>query len=216
MVNFPDTVFVTGIGTDVGKSYATGWLARLAQAAGRSVITQKFVQTGTHDMSEDIIVHRRVMGIQLTTEDLLHVTAPEIYSYPASPDLAAEIDGRPLDLQKIEKATEALHSKYSTVIIEGAGGIMVPLTDSLLTIDYLASRSLPTVVVTNGALGSVSNTLLTLNAVKDYGIDLFAVMYNPFFDRDKRIAAHSHDYLRRAVSQSFPDSLWLDMPENVL
>lgn len=65
MKNLPDILFVTGIGTDVGKSYATGWLARELTRTGRKVITQKFIQTGNHDYSEDIDVHRKVMGIPM-------------------------------------------------------------------------------------------------------------------------------------------------------
>ena len=98
--------FITGIGTDIGKSYATGWLANKLVAEGKSVITQKFIQTGNKDMSEDILLHRKIMNIPLQTEDLLHITAPVILSYPASPHLAAKIDKTSIDLSAIEDATE--------------------------------------------------------------------------------------------------------------
>ncbi len=58
---FPKALFITGIGTDVGKSYATGWLAKEIAATGKSVITQKLIQTGNRDVSEDIEIHRRIM-----------------------------------------------------------------------------------------------------------------------------------------------------------
>lgn len=214
-MQFPSRIFVTGIGTDVGKSYATGWLARLIAASGQSVITQKFIQTGNDDMSEDIIVHRRVMGLPLLTEDLLHITAPVIFSYPASPDLAAAIDNREIDFDAINHASDVLASKFRTVLIEGAGGIMVPLKGDYLTIDYIRERRLPTAVVVNGRLGSVSDSLLTLEAIQRRDIHLFAVIWNPYFDKDKTIADNSREYLKAHVRKHFPGTLWLEMPQKL-
>ncbi|MDE5913834.1 MAG: dethiobiotin synthase, partial [Muribaculaceae bacterium] len=97
-------IFVSGIHTDAGKSYATGWLASQLMAQGRSVITQKFIQTGNNGLSEDIAVHRRLMGTELHDRDLDHTTAPLIFSYPCSPQLAAEIDGRQIDLAEVDRA----------------------------------------------------------------------------------------------------------------
>ena len=164
--------FVTGIGTDVGKSWATGWLARRYMDEGMRVITQKFIQTGNVGYSEDIDVHRHIMGIEKTLEDLEMLTAPEIFSYPCSPDLASKIDKRPIDFDKILNATEQLESNYDVVLIEGAGGIMVPLKGEYLTIDYIKDHNLPTIIVTNGQLGSINHTLLTLFSIEKYGIEL--------------------------------------------
>lgn len=215
MISLPSRLFVTGIGTDVGKSYATGWLARQLASGGGSVITQKFIQTGNIGRSEDIEVHRRIMGIPMQEVDISLLTAPVIYSYPASPDLAARIDARPLDLTLIDKASETLSARYDTVLIEGAGGIMVPLMDDYLTIDYIADRQLPVIVVTNGKLGSVSDTLLTLDAIKNRGIILSALVYNPYFDKDKTIAADSSRYMQGYLTRHFPAALWLEMPETL-
>ncbi|MDE5774278.1 MAG: dethiobiotin synthase [Muribaculaceae bacterium] len=209
----PPVLFITGIGTDVGKSYATGWLAREIARNGSSVITQKFIQTGNQDMSEDIAVHRRIMGIDLLPEDIDHITAPVIFSYPASPDLAARIDNKPLNLDVIDTASATLSRQYQTLLIEGAGGIMVPLNGQYLTIDYIAGRNLPTVVVTNGQLGSVSDTLLTLEAIKVRNIPLWAIIYNPYFDKDTTIAADSRVYMQQYMKRHFPDAHWLEMPD---
>lgn len=213
MEQIPPVLFITGIGTDVGKSYATGWLAREIARNGSSVITQKFIQTGNRDMSEDIAVHRHIMGTGLLPEDIDHITAPVIFSYPASPDLAARIDNKPLNLDVIDKASETLARKYKTLLVEGAGGIMVPLNGEYLTIDYIAERKLPAVVVTNGQLGSVSDTLLTLEAIKLRNIPLWAIIYNPFLDKDMTIAADSRVYMQQFMKRHFPNALWLEMPD---
>lgn len=207
---WPAAVFVTGIGTDVGKSYATGFLAReLASRSGKSVITQKFIQTGNREFSEDIAVHRQIMGLPMQTVDKLHITAPVIFSYPASPDLASRLDGKKLDLTQIDRASEALLSQYDYLLIEGAGGIMVPLEGDYLTIDYIRERNLPVVVVTNGRLGSVSDTLLTLSAIEHAGIELTALVYNSHFDKDEVICADTKAYLENRIATRFPEASFI-------
>lgn len=209
-------IFVTGIGTDIGKSWATGWLARRFEAEGRTVITQKFIQTGNQDMSEDIILHRRIMGKPLLELDRSHVTCPIIFTYPASPHLAARIDGRKVDLDLATESTRALARDFDVVLIEGAGGIMVPVSDNTLTIDYIRRQKLPVALVTNGRLGSISDTLLALEAIDRRGIPLYAVIYNPYFDSADRIVSDdARDYMRRHVAREFPEALWLEMPQKV-
>ena len=86
--------FVSGIDTNIGKSYATGYLARKWNEAGIRTITQKLVQTGNEDVSEDIELHRRLMGTGWLPEDREKLTMPEIFSYPCSPHLACRFVGR--------------------------------------------------------------------------------------------------------------------------
>ncbi len=213
--NIPDKLFVTGIGTDVGKSYATGWLASKIALSGKKVITQKFIQTGNIGFSEDIDVHRKVMGIAMTQADLDHATAPIILSYPASPDLAAKIDGVNIDFTIATRATEKLLKDYGydTVVIEGAGGLLVPLCGDYLTADYIAENNLPVVIVTNGALGSINHTLLTLQAASRYGLKVHSVIWNPHFSKDKIVSDDARNYLRQYVCDNLPDTIWLDMKD---
>lgn len=212
-IEWPEAAFVTGTGTDVGKSWATGWLAREISRTGRKTITQKLVQTGNHDYSEDIDVHRKVMGIPMQPVDTDHTTAPIIFSYPASPHLAARIDGRELRLEIADKSTEKLKSLYDTVLIEGAGGLMVPLHEDYLTAEYIRDRKLPGIFVVNGRLGSINEALMTLLTARHYDIDIFAVVYNPHFDSDKTIAAETRDYLQKYVEDNFPEAHFILMDE---
>lgn len=134
--------FISGIDTGIGKTYTTGYLAKLWNEQGQKTITQKLVQTGNVDVSEDIEQHRKIMGMGWFPEDDSKLTMPEIFSYPASPHLATKIDGREIDFAKIERATQQLAEKYEVVLLEGAGGLMVPLTTDLLSIDYIAAKKL--------------------------------------------------------------------------
>lgn len=204
--------FVTGIGTDVGKSIATGWLATEIMKEGRSVITQKFIQTGNKSMSEDIEMHRRIMGCGLLPEDIERITAPLILSYPASPDLAARIDNVEIDFEMPARMAEELSSSHDVLLIEGAGGIMVPLRKHYLTIDWLREHKMPAIVVTNGQLGSINHTLLTLEALRNAVIDISMVVYNPYFDKDEIICEDTRKYLRDWLSAFMPTTNFVEMP----
>lgn len=206
-----ETIFVTGIDTDAGKSYATGYLANRIAESGRSVMTQKLVQTGNEGRSEDIELHRRIMHRDINEEEY-SLTAPMIFTYPSSPHLAAKVDGREVDIEAIDAARKELEAKYDTLLVEGAGGLMVPLTDSYLTLDYVTDRNLDVALVTNAKLGSISHTLLALEAIARRGLNLRYLLYNTHFDTDPVIAPETRDYIRNYVSAHFPGAQWLDIP----
>lgn len=205
--------FVSGIDTNVGKSYAVGWLARCCIEEGISVITQKLVQTGNTSLSEDIEMHRAIMGVGLLPEDTDKLTMPAIYSYPCSPHLAAKLESRPIDLDAITDATQKLAQKYDRVLLEGAGGLMVPLTENYLTIDYIKERGYPMFLVTGGELGSINHTLLSLYAIKQYDIPLYGIIYNTFAPTcDVTIATETKRYLQDYIKREFPNTRFMEMP----
>ena len=205
--------FVSGIDTNIGKSYATGYIARTWNSEGRRTITPKLIQTGNTGMSEDIELHRRLMGCGLLPEDRERLTMPEIFSYPCSPHLAAEIDGRPIDLAGIERATVELSRRYDAVLLEGAGGLMVPLTRQLLTIDYIARKGYPLIYVTSGRLGSINHFLLGLEAIRARRIRLHTVAYNLFpRDEDDRISRDTEGYIRDVLAREWPDTQFVTVP----
>ena len=206
-----EIIFVSGIGTNVGKSYATGWLANKLNSEKKNAITLKMIQTGNDGYSEDIDIHRKIMGLPLLDEDKDFTTAPIIMTYPACPHLAAKIDHCTIDLSKIDSSTEKLFEKYDTILMEGAGGLMVPITETYTTIDYIREHNLPLALVTNGQLGSISHTLLALEAIKTRQIKLKYVVYNPYFDEDKIIAEETQKYLGEFLKKNFPETEYLIM-----
>lgn len=205
--------FVSGIDTDAGKSYCTAWYAAQLIKEGKRTITQKFIQTGNVGHSEDIDLHRRLMGTGYLPEDREGLTMPEIFSYPASPDLASRIDQRPIDFDKIEQATQELARRYEVVLVEGAGGLMVPLKDEYLTIDYIAEKNYPLIFVTSGKLGSINHTLLSLEAIARRGITLDTVLYNLYPTiEDSTIQQDTKQYLQRYLERHFPQCRFLTVP----
>ncbi|MEG1585843.1 MAG: dethiobiotin synthase [Bacteroidales bacterium] len=198
------TYFVSGIDTNIGKTVVTGILAKEMQEAGIRVITQKMIQTGNIGFSEDIEQHRRIMGIPLSSEDKNLLTAPCIRSYPCSPHLAATIDKQPIDIESIYQATLELEKEYDVVLLEGAGGLMVPITKDYLTIDYICEHNYPVILVTSGKLGSLNHTLLSLEALKQKGICLEKLIYNLYPKADPVIEADSLEYLQYVLRRDFP------------
>ena len=208
--------FISGIDTDAGKSYCTAWYARELMQRGLRVITQKFIQTGNTGHSEDIDLHRRLTGTGYLPEDKEGLTMPEIFSYPCSPHLAARIDKRPIDFGKIERATRELSHRYDTVLVEGAGGLMVPLTEDFLTIDYIAEKQYPLIFVTSGKLGSINHTLLSFEAIKNRDIALDTVLYNLYPTvEDKTIQEDTMKYIKQYLSKHFPGTKFEVVPEIV-
>ena len=204
--------FVSGIDTDTGKTFATGLIARSLAQKGKTVITQKMIQTGCTTISEDIEMHRRLQGIPFTPEDEAGLTCPYIFTYPCSPHMAAARDGRTIDLTVITAATRRLQEKYDYVLLEGAGGLMVPIDDRLLTIDYVRDCGYPLLLVTSGKLGSINHTLLSLFTCRQYGIPVEAVVYNLYPEGDRDITANTLQYLQDYLREYHPESALIQLP----
>lgn len=205
--------FITGIDTDTGKSYATGYLAKRFMESGYSVITQKFIQTGNREISEDIELHRKIMNIGLQEVDRSRLTCPYIFSHPASPHLAAAIDNQIIDPERIKEATKELQKRYDVVLIEGAGGIMVPISKNYLTIDYIAEENLPAIIVTSSKLGSLNHTLLTLKACEQRNIQIAKVIYNRFGEKDKLISDDSCSFIKDYLKEHSPNTELMELFE---
>jgi dethiobiotin synthetase len=195
------TIVITGIDTDIGKTVATGLLARYLKEAGVAVITQKIVQTGCTDVSDDIRLHRQLMGIDLMPEDHEGLTCPYLFPFPASPHLAARQVGITIMPEAITRATRQLEQNYDLVLLEGVGGMYVPLNDSLTLLDYCARQQYPLIVVSSSRLGSINHTLLTLEVARHRQLDVIGIIYNLDPDTSAEIADDSQQvfvtYLRR-------------------
>ncbi len=209
------TLFVSGIDTNIGKTYATAFLIKQLRKQGLSVTSQKMIQTGNKEYSEDITEHRALLGEEPKEEDLNRTTAPIILSYPASPHLAAKIDKAVIDLSLLNNATERLLNEYNydLVLLEGAGGLMVPITEGYLTIDFIRDEGYPIALVTSGRLGSLNHTLLSLDVCKARGIKMDYLIYNRFPKVDELIENDSLSFLETYLKQHFPHTQLLELDE---
>ncbi len=200
-MNNGKVVFIGGIDTGIGKTVATGLLARALHRRGVSVITQKLVQTGCSGVSEDILAHRQLMGIAPLSWDLDGTTCPYVFPVPCSPHLAADLAGVRIEAGVVRQATRRLAEHFQVVLLEGAGGLLVPLDEETTLLDYLAAESLPLVLVTSSRLGSINHTLAALEVTKQHGVEIALVLYNVRREDDPRIVTDSRQVFRRELQR---------------
>lgn len=193
------TFFITGIDTDTGKTVATGLMARYLKDRGESVITQKFAQTGCKGISEDILAHRQIMDMEPTKWDKNKQTCPYVFDYPASPHLAAALQNQEIDPDVIHNATKSLEKEFDYLLIEGVGGIYVPINDRISLLDYLEEHKYPLIVVTSSKLGSINHTLLTLEIAMHRNIPVHGLIYNHYPNENQLILDDSINVFKRQL-----------------
>ncbi len=172
------SLFIEGTDTGVGKTMVTGLLARSLYKKGHRVVTQKWVQTGSR-FPDDIIMHRRIMGYKTVLPEmpLRRTVCPYCLPYPSSPHLAARRAHMSVSPARIKNAFGVLAARYDTVLVEGTGGIHVPLTRNCLSIDIVTQLGLPVLIVADNRLGAINHTLLTVEAVRSRNLTLAGVVY---------------------------------------
>ena len=199
---------VGGIDTGAGKTFAAAFIYKWALSSGMDAITVKAVQTGNTGFSEDIEAHRRLAGVPRQPEDEAGLSAPQIFAFPASPAYAARREGRKVDLRAISNAVAECEKRRGTVIVEMAGGLLAPLSETVLSADYIAERKWPLVLVSCGRLGSINHTLLSLECAKNRGIKIAGVIWNGWPAPDPEIDADAKNEVRKyMVSAGWPATL---------
>lgn len=206
------TYFISGIGTGVGKTIITGLLAHNFKKQGFKVITQKLVQTGSAETYDDIIMHRKMMGEDLNEFDKNGFTCPYIFKHPCSPHLAASMENQEINTQKIHDATLELEKHFDIVILEGTGGLFVPLRKKEFIIDYIQRYNYTLILISTSGLGSINHTLLSIEACKKKDIDLYYLIYNDFNQTDEVIGNDSFLFLKEYLANSYNHENILRIP----
>jgi len=172
-------IFVTGTDTDVGKTVIVACLAASLKKAGKRVAVYKPVHCGDllegNIKSPDLALVKELSNI--SEQDLFNDFS---FSLASSPHLAAEHDKTKVDIQTIKDRTKSLQKSYDIVIIEGAGGLIVPLTRTYTILDLIKELSVPVVIVSRAGLGTINHTSLTINVLKSKNIPILGVILNYF------------------------------------
>ncbi|MCT4614821.1 MAG: dethiobiotin synthase [Marinifilaceae bacterium] len=205
-------IFISAIDTDAGKTMITGLIARYLKNKDKSVITQKFAQTGCQDISEDIIEHRNIMGSPLNEFDKNKTTCPYVFDLPASPHLSAKLQDQKIDVDLIRKSSEKLLENYDYLLLEGVGGLHVPIYETYSLLDFLEEEKLPLVLVSSPKLGSINHTLMSLEIIKNRNIPLQAVVYNNYPDNNKEIVNDTKDVIKKFLIKYELDCPIVDVP----
>jgi dethiobiotin synthetase len=164
-------IFITGVDTGVGKTVVTAGLAKVLQHTGYNVGVMKPVATGG---TYDIEFVKKVLDISVS-EDII---MPYCFSTPAAPVVAAEMENKDIIIDKILTAYEQLVKIYDIVLVEGIGGVLVPITYEYLVIDLIKQLNIPVLVVTTPKLGSINHTLLTVKIIEYYNINILGIIIN--------------------------------------
>lgn len=169
-------LFVTGTDTGVGKTVITGALAAALRAEGRNVGVWKPVQSGALLGSGITDAERLLQGSGINERP--EAVAPFTFEAPLTPLLAARAARVELTLEAINASGLPLMARYGSLLIEGAGGIAVPLTNEALVIDWIAQLGTPVLIVARSSLGTINHTLLTAAMLKQRGIPIVGVVLN--------------------------------------
>jgi dethiobiotin synthetase len=173
-------LFITGTDTGVGKTYVTCHLAEKLRRAGVDVGVMKPISTGPAGEDDAFYLKKR-----LKLSDPLELINPIHLKHPLAPYPAARLEKRKIDLKKIFAAFKELEKRHETVLVEGIGGVAVPITKDYCVIDLIKDMGLPVIVVARAGLGTINHTLLTVGALIDCKIEVAGIIVNGFTGRDK-------------------------------
>lgn len=187
-------VFVTGTGTEVGKTIVAGVLAREAAGAGRRVSVFKPAVSGLEEAAQAGVVpdheYLRAAAGSAQSDDEV---SPYRYAPAVSPHLAAELEGGEIEVERLRRGLEHARSGADLLVCEGVGGFLVPLRIDYLVRDFARDAGLPVVVVAAPGLGTINHTLLTLEAVRAAGLEVLAVVLNPWPDDAGELECSNRD-----------------------
>jgi dethiobiotin synthetase len=183
-------VFVTGTGTEVGKTVVAAAIANTARRSGDRIAVFKPAVSGLVDYP--LVPETWASAPRLPDHALLRLAAgsaqgddevaPYRYGPPVSPHLAAELAGEPIDPDLLRGAALAATQDADLLVCEGVGGFLVPLTPAYLVRDLACDLRLPVVIVAEAALGTINHTLLTIEAVRTAGLEVASVVLNRWPD----------------------------------
>jgi dethiobiotin synthetase len=172
-------MFVTATGTDVGKTFLVRGMIRQLRARGLAVDALKPIITGYDPQTAHLSDTGRLLatlGRALTPRQINQVS-PFRLREPLSPDHAARIEGRPIDFKALNTFCRTAISRHKgALLIEGIGGIMVPLDDSHTVLDWMIEIDVPAIVVTGSYVGALSHTLTALDVLDRNGIKVAATV----------------------------------------
>jgi len=172
-------LFITGTDTGVGKTVVAGAIAAYLRSKGKSVGVMKPVETGCRENGDGLVPSDATFLKKASgSTDILGAICPYCFAEPLAPAVAAQRAGKTIDPKFIRKVYRAIARGCETVIVEGAGGLMVPINGKYTYLDLAAELGLPVVIVGRAGLGTLNHTLLTLEAARSRGLDISGIILN--------------------------------------
>jgi dethiobiotin synthetase len=191
-------VFITGIDTEIGKTaIACGfaWLLRkneIKVGVMKPFATSSKIYSKDYK-SQDTAKLAKAAGVGDPDETL----NPVFFPLTASPLMAAEISHKPINLKKVIEKFMFLKKKYDFIVVEGIGGVMVPITDKVSLLHIVRKMSLPVIIVSRPKLGSINHTVMTINACREFKVPIVGIIFNQMPIRPNIVESMTPFYIER-------------------
>ncbi len=171
-------IFITGTDTEVGKTVISAGLALALRDRGIKVGVMKPVATGCYGAEERLISQDAAFLLEAARNEYPPLTSPSRFRNPLAPNVAAMLEKKEVDVQKILRSYRELQKHYDFLIVEGIGGIMVPLKKDYYVANLIRDMGLPIVIVSYAGLGAINHTLLTVDAAVIRGLEIRGILFN--------------------------------------
>ena len=192
------SLFITGTGTDVGKTYVTGLIVKKLRESGKSAAYYKAAMSGNERRSDGSLIPGDAVQVKTMSriEQPVEEMCPYIYEAAVSPHLAAKFEGNPVEMECVLKNFDHVCSKYEYITAEGSGGILCPLRfdeQTILLEDFIQARSLACLMIADAGLGTINAVVLTAEYMKAHEIPVKGIIFNhyepgnPFHEDNKRM-----------------------------
>lgn len=172
-------LFITGTDTGVGKTVVAAAIAAHLRKKGKRLAVCKPIATGCLAGSNGLISEdAQLLERSACSRFAMEMICPQRYAEPLAPAVAAQRESRPVDWDAIDRAIGAMCAASDAIIVEGVGGVMVPLDHEHMVIDMIRALALPALIVSRPGLGTINHTLLTLQALRSADIPIAGVIIN--------------------------------------
>lgn len=182
-------IFITGTGTDIGKTFVTGLILKKLAEADVSAAYFKAAMSGNIRDESGVLIPgdaaevKRVSGIKQPVTDM----CPYVYENAVSPHLASKIEGGPVEINVVLSGYKKLAAEYDIIIAEGSGGIVCPIRydeKQILLEDIIRSLDLPCLIVADAGLGTINSVVLTTEYMRKRSLNVKGIIFNDYNDSD--------------------------------
>jgi dethiobiotin synthetase len=167
-------LFITGTDTGVGKTIVAAGLVASLRDSGMDIGVMKPIETGFSPRSSDAVFLKEIAGV----EDSLDSICPYRFKHPLSPFTAAKIERVSIRFDRIVRTYARLLQDHQALLVEGAGGVLVPITRGMMMVDLALRLNLPLLVISRTGLGTINHTLLSVEVARRRGVEVAGVIFN--------------------------------------
>ena len=179
------SIFITGTGTDIGKTYVTGLIVKKLKEAGENAAYYKAAMSGNDRRADGSLIPGDALFVKKTSgiEQPLEQMCPYIYENAYSPHLASRIEGNPVEMDVVKEGYKNVCEKYDYITMEGSGGILCPICfdDAKIQLeDIIHELDMPSIIIADAGLGTINSVVLTVEYMKSHDLPIKGIIFNNY------------------------------------